>query len=138
MSTDILRTLSINFIIRSYALLTCSIPTWTQLTQEWAHTPERRLSRHVSPNSARFSYIAERALFYLRADVYRRGQRPPKGLGTNMTVEATQRPSTHVNTRRTRPGQEKEKGEKEEEKEKKNEKKNEKKFRLDSNDFGFI
>ena len=26
---------------------------------------------------------------YLRAAVQRRGQRPPKGLGTNMTVEAT-------------------------------------------------
>ena len=27
--------------------------------------------------------------FYLRAAVHRRGQRPPKGSGTNMTVEAT-------------------------------------------------
>ena len=76
-------------IIRSYALLTSSIPTRTQLTQKWAHTPSIAF-RHVSPNSARFSYSAERACtLYLRAAVQRRGQRPPKGLGTNMTVEAT-------------------------------------------------
>ena len=56
---------------------------------------------------------------YLRAAVQRRGQRPPKGSGTNMTVEATQRQSTHVNMRRVHPGYKKE-------------------FRLDSNDCGFI
>ena len=33
---------------------------------------------------------------YLRPAVQRRGQGPPKGLGTNMTVETTYRPSTHV------------------------------------------
>ena len=33
-----------------------------------------------------------------------RGQRPPKGLGTNTIVEAVYRPSTHVNMRRIRPG----------------------------------
>ena len=41
--------------------------------------------RHIPPNSARFSY----ATLYLRAAVHRRGQRPPKGLGTVKTVEAT-------------------------------------------------
>ena len=38
--------------------------------------------RHPPPNSARFSYATEGAL-------QRRGQSPPKGSGTNMTVEAT-------------------------------------------------
>ena len=41
---------------------------------------------------------------HLRAAVQRRGQRPPKGLDTNMTVEATQRPSTLVKIRRIHPG----------------------------------
>ena len=44
--------------------------------------------RHLPPNSARFSYATEGTL-YLRAAVHQRGQRPPKGSGTNMTVEAT-------------------------------------------------
>ena len=39
--------------------------------------------------------------------VHCRCRRPPKGLGTNKTVEATQRPSTHVNMRRVRSGYEK-------------------------------
>ena len=49
------------------------------------HTPSIAFL-HPPPNSARFSYATEGAL-YLRAAVQRRGQRPPKG--TNMTVEAT-------------------------------------------------
>ena len=45
--------------------------------------------RHLPPNSARFGYAPEGALdLYLRAAVQRRGQRPPKGFGTNVTVEA--------------------------------------------------
>ena len=59
-------------------------------------------------------------ILYLRAAVRRRGQRPPKGSGTNMTVEATQRQNTHVNMRRIHTGQ------KEEEKKKKKKKKKEK------------
>jgi len=39
--------------------------------------------------TARFSYATEGATLYFRAAVQRRGQRPPKGLGTDMTVEAT-------------------------------------------------
>ena len=39
--------------------------------------------RHLPPNSDRFSYAKEGAA------VQRCGQRPPKGSGTNMTVEAT-------------------------------------------------
>ena len=40
--------------------------------------------RHLPPNSARFGYATR----YLRAAVHRRGQRPPKGSGTDKTVEA--------------------------------------------------
>ena len=48
------------------------------------------LSGTFLPNSARSGYATEAAhALYLRAAVYRRGQRPPKGLGTNMTVKAT-------------------------------------------------
>ena len=35
--------------------------------------------------------------YYLRAALQRRGQRPPKGSGTNVTVEATQTPSPSFN-----------------------------------------
>ena len=52
--------------------------------KECPHTPSIAF-RHLPPNSARFSY----ATLYLRAAAQRRGQRPPKGSGTNMTVEAT-------------------------------------------------
>ena len=42
--------------------------------------------RHLPPNSARFSYASEGAgTLYLCAAIQRRGQRPPKGSGTNMT-----------------------------------------------------
>ena len=34
-------------------------------------------------------YATEGVLFYLRAAVHRRSQRPPKGLGISKTVEAT-------------------------------------------------
>ena len=76
--------------------------------------------RHLPPNSARFSYATEgRGTLYLCASVHRLGQRPPKVSGTNMTVEATKRQSTHVNMRRIHPGKEKE-------------------FPLDSKHCGFI
>ena len=46
--------------------------------------------RHLPPNSARTGYATQGAFdLYLRAAVHRRGQRPPKGLGSNKTVEAT-------------------------------------------------
>ena len=62
------------------------------------HTPSIAF-RHLPPNSARYSYATEGALaLYLR-----RGQRPPKGLGTDKTVETTSRPSRHVNMRRIHP-----------------------------------
>ena len=48
-----------------------------------SHTPSIAF-RHLPPNSARFSYATEGALdLYLRAAVHRRGQRPPKGFGTD-------------------------------------------------------
>ena len=53
-----------------------------------AHTPSIAF-RHLPLNSARFGYATERGILYLRAAVHRRGQRPPKGLGTNTTVEVT-------------------------------------------------
>ena len=53
-----------------------------------SHTPSIAF-RHLPPNSAKFSYATEGALFYLRAAVHRRGQRPPKSSGTDKTVEAT-------------------------------------------------
>ena len=40
------------------------------------HTPSIAF-QHLPPNSARFSYATEGALFYLRTAVHRRGQRPP-------------------------------------------------------------
>ena len=43
---------------------------------------------HLLPNSARFGYATEGALF-LCAAVHWRGQRPLKGLGTDKAVEAT-------------------------------------------------
>ena len=76
----------------------CWNPDRTEAALLWArvhgggvgvrHTPSIAF-RHLPPNSARFSYATEGALFYLRPAVQRRGQRPPKGSGTNMTVEAT-------------------------------------------------
>ena len=56
------------------AVLTQPLPT---------HTPSIAF-RHLSPNSARFGYATEGVrTLHLRATVHRRGQRPPKGLGTN-------------------------------------------------------
>ena len=49
-----------------------------------SHTPSIAF-RHLPPNSARFGYATEGAPLYLRAALQRRGQRPPKGSGTNMT-----------------------------------------------------
>ena len=45
--------------------------------------------RHLPPNSARFGYATEGALFISAQLSTDTGQRPPKGSGTNMTVEAT-------------------------------------------------
>ena len=57
-------------------------------TQTGWHSPSIAF-RHLPPNSARFSYATEGALYlYLRTAVHRRGQRPPKGSGTDKTVEA--------------------------------------------------
>ena len=67
------------------------------------HTPSTAF-RNLPPNFARFSYATEGGILYLRAAVHRRGQRPPKGSGTDKTVEATNLPSTHVNMRRIHPG----------------------------------
>ena len=65
------------------------IKTCAQVPEDTAHS-EHRFPQHLPPNSARFGYAAEGALdLYLRAAVHRRGQRPPKGLGTDTTVEAT-------------------------------------------------
>ena len=53
------------------------------------HTPSIAF-RHLPPNSARFGYATEGALFIFAAQLsmHRRGQRPPKGWGTDKTVEA--------------------------------------------------
>ena len=60
---------------------------------------------HLPPSSARIGYATERALFIsAQLHVHRRGQHAPKGSVTDKTVEATLRPSTHVNMRRVRPG----------------------------------
>ena len=46
--------------------------------------PELAADVHLPPNSARFSYATEGALFNsAQLSIKRRGQRPPKGLGTN-------------------------------------------------------
>ena len=76
------------------------------LLDEWRENLQGQLSVHtpsiafwhLPPNSARFSYATEGALFISAQ------QRPPKGSGTNMTVEATERQSTHVDMRRIHPG----------------------------------
>ena len=60
---------------------------------------------HLPPNSARFSYATEGALFIsaqLSTDLV--SAPPPKGLSINKTVEATKCPSMHVNMR---PGKKK-------------------------------
>ena len=57
---------------------------------------------------------------YLRAAVQRRGQRPPKGSGTDKTVEATSVVPKHACKHEAHPPRVK------------------KEFRLDSNDCGFI
>ena len=59
----------------------------------------------TSLSGTRFSYATEGALVISsQLSMQRRGQRPSKGLGTNMTVEATERQSTHVNRRGIHPG----------------------------------
>ena len=86
--------------------------------------------RHLPPNSARTGYATEGALFIsAQLSQHSRCQRPPKGLGTNKTVETTQRPSTLANMR-ARPPRVKRR--------KKKKKKREEEFRLNSIDFDFI
>ena len=64
-------------------------PDFFVMQHQTEHTPNIAF-RHLPPNSARFGYATEGALdLYLRVAVHRRGQRPSKGSGTNMTVEAT-------------------------------------------------
>ena len=59
------------------------------LSKVLIHTPSIA-SRHLPPNSARFGYATVGALFIsAQLSLQRRGQRRPKSLGTNMTVEAT-------------------------------------------------
>ena len=56
-------------------------------SHHWCHIPSTAF-RHLPPNSAR-QVTPLRGTLYLHEAVHRRGQRPPKGLGTNMTVDAT-------------------------------------------------
>ena len=74
---------------------------WSIPVEKEAH------SEHCFPapssKPARFSYTTEGALFICAA-VQQCGQRPPKGSGTNIIVEATWRPSMHVNARCIHPG----------------------------------
>ena len=88
------------------------------------HTPSIAF-RHLPPNSARFSYATEGALFRLRAAVHRRGQRPLKGSGTEYDCRSNLAPK-HARKHETHPPRVKRKKKKEED------------FRLDSNDCGFI
>ena len=67
----------------STTLVSPVVPDLEQKSAGSLHTPNIAF-RHLPPNSARFSY----ATLYLRAAVQRRGQHPPKGLGTDKTVEA--------------------------------------------------
>ena len=63
-----------------------------QERQMESHTPSIAF-RHLPPNSATGGYATEGALFIsAQLHVHGRGQRPPKGFGTNkkmMTVEPT-------------------------------------------------
>ena len=86
----------------------------------WDHTPSIAF-RHLSPNSVRFGYATEGALVYLRAAVHRRGQRSPKGVGINKTVEGSNIASKHPRKHATHASRVKKKN-----------------IPLDSNDFGFI
>ena len=58
-------------------------PVWLP----WTHTPSTAF-QHRPPN-CQILLRHWRGTLSLRAAVHRRGQRPPKGSGTNMTVEAT-------------------------------------------------
>ena len=66
------------------------------------HTPS---IASVPAPSPKLCQILVTPLFYLRAAVHRRGQAPSeRPFGTDKTVEATERPGTHVNMRRIHPG----------------------------------
>ena len=72
-------------------------------SDRYSHTPSIAF-RHLPPNSAGFSYATEGALFIsAQLNFHQCGQHPPKGFGTDKTVEATKHPSTHVNMRRIYP-----------------------------------
>ena len=81
------------------------------------HVPPHTLGlafRHLPPNSARFGYVTEGALYLSAQLSTKRCQLPPKRFGTNniMSVEATQSPFTHKKVRRVRSGWKKEEEEK--------------------------
>ena len=67
------------------------------------HTPSIAF-RHLPPNSARFSYATEGALFYLHAAVQRRGLHPPKGSGTKYDCRSNLAPK-HARKHETHPPQ---------------------------------
>ena len=73
----------IKIIIQSGTRVIADMP---DIQQPTTYTPSIAF-RHLPPNS-RIRYATEGAL-YLCAVVHRRCQRPPKGLSTNKTVEAT-------------------------------------------------
>ena len=88
------------------------------------HTPSIAF-RHLPPNSARFSYAAEGALFIsAQLSMQRRGQRPPKGSGTKYDCRSNLAPK-HARKHETHPPRVKKERKK-------------RQFRLDSNAFGFI
>ena len=75
---------------------TCVKPIWTGRTKfyflcmEATHTPSI-VFRHLLPNSARFGYATEWALFISTPAVHRCGRCPPKCLGTNHTPSTVSR-----------------------------------------------
>ena len=73
-----------------------------------SHPHSEHRFRHLPPNSARTGCATEGALFYFRATVHRRCQRPPTGLGTNTTVKQ-HTASKHARKHEARPTQVKKK-----------------------------
>ena len=65
----------------------CHVSRMVTFTGIWSHSEDR----FPAPSSKLCQIWLRhwRGTLYLRASVHRRGQRPPKGSGTNMTVEAT-------------------------------------------------
>ena len=75
---------------------------WAKRQSQW-HTPSTAFW-HPPPNSARFSYATEGALFISAQMSSNVVSALRKVWVLNMTVEAAQRQSTHVNMRRIHPG----------------------------------